>query len=154
MVAAASRIRLLLGASADGEETRPYIIAATNDRAEECYLARLAERINQIWLRKRSASPPGIIASTYGDLDKLAQLGGDYHGFVAILASMMGRSVPKYMDEVVKFAKSHKLDKQTAVAVCGPVTAEAATRLGIPVTIMPREYTLDALVESIAQHFK
>lgn len=121
IVAAASRICVLLGASPAGEETRPYIIAATNDRAEECYLARLAERINQIWMRKRSASPPGIIASTYGDLDKLAQLGGDYHGFVAILASMMGRSVPKYMDEVVKFAKSNKLDKQTAVAVFPPL---------------------------------
>jgi uroporphyrinogen III methyltransferase/synthase len=50
--------------------------------------------------------------------------------------------------------QSADLLQQTAVAVCGPVTAEAASRLGIPVTIMPREYTLDALVESIAQHFK
>ena len=43
--------------------------------------------------------------------------------------------------------------QQTKVAVCGPVTAEAATRLGIPVTIMPGEYTLDSLVETIAQHY-
>ena len=43
--------------------------------------------------------------------------------------------------------------QQTKVAVCGPVTAEAATRLGIPVTIMPGEYTLDSLVEAIAQHY-
>jgi uroporphyrinogen III methyltransferase/synthase len=50
--------------------------------------------------------------------------------------------------------QSVDLLQQTAVAVCGPVTAEAASRLGIPVTIMPSEYTLDALVESIAQHFK
>ena len=44
--------------------------------------------------------------------------------------------------------------QQTTVAVCGPVTAEAAGRLGIPVSIMPAEYTLDALVESIAQHYR
>jgi len=44
--------------------------------------------------------------------------------------------------------------QQTAVAVCGPVTAEAATRLGIPVSIMPTEYTLDALVDSIAAHYR
>jgi hypothetical protein len=38
---------------------------------------------------------------------------------------------------------------QTTVAVCGPVTAEAASRLGIPVAIMPPEYTLDAFVDAI-----
>jgi uroporphyrinogen III methyltransferase/synthase len=50
--------------------------------------------------------------------------------------------------------QSADLLHQTTVAVCGPVTAEAAGRLGIPVSIMPAEYTLDALVESIARHYK
>lgn len=50
--------------------------------------------------------------------------------------------------------QSADLLQQTAVAVCGPVTAEAAARLGIPVGVMPKEYTLDALVESIAAHFR
>jgi uroporphyrinogen-III synthase len=40
------------------------------------------------------------------------------------------------------------------VAVTGPVTAEAANRLGIGVSIMPTEYTLDALVDSIAAHYR
>jgi uroporphyrinogen III methyltransferase / synthase len=44
--------------------------------------------------------------------------------------------------------------QQTVVAVCGPVTAEAASRLGIGVSIMPTEYTLDALVDSIAAHYR
>ena len=44
--------------------------------------------------------------------------------------------------------------QQTVVAVCGPVTAEAASRLGIGVSIMPAEYTLDALVDSIAAHYR
>lgn len=50
--------------------------------------------------------------------------------------------------------QSADLLQQTTVAVCGPVTAEAATRLGIPVAIMPADYTLDALVESIAAHYR
>ena len=36
--------------------------------------------------------------------------------------------------------------QQTVVAVCGPVTAEAASPPGHRVSIMPAEYTLDALV--------
>lgn len=44
--------------------------------------------------------------------------------------------------------------RQTTVAVSGPVTADAAQRLGIPVTVMPQEYTLDAFVEAIAAHYR
>ena len=43
--------------------------------------------------------------------------------------------------------------QQTVVAVCGPVTAEAATRLGIPVTVMPSEFTIGALVQALADHY-
>ena len=43
--------------------------------------------------------------------------------------------------------------QQTHVAVCGPVTAEAAARLGVPVAIMPADYTLSALVQAIADHY-
>jgi uroporphyrinogen-III synthase len=44
--------------------------------------------------------------------------------------------------------------RQTEVAVCGPVTAEAAARLDIPVSIMPAEYTVGALVQAIAEHYR
>jgi uroporphyrinogen III methyltransferase / synthase len=44
--------------------------------------------------------------------------------------------------------------RQTEVAVCGPVTAEAAARLDIPVSIMPAEYTVGALVQAIADHYR
>jgi uroporphyrinogen III methyltransferase / synthase len=44
--------------------------------------------------------------------------------------------------------------QQTVVAVCGPVTAEAAARLGIPVTVMPQEYTIGALVQALAEHYR
>lgn len=42
---------------------------------------------------------------------------------------------------------------RTAVAVIGPVTAEAAAQLGIPVAIQPATYTIAALVDAIAAHF-
>jgi uroporphyrinogen III methyltransferase / synthase len=41
----------------------------------------------------------------------------------------------------------------TAVASIGPVTAEAAEQLGIATAIMPGEYTIDALVGAIVDHF-
>jgi uroporphyrinogen III methyltransferase/synthase len=44
--------------------------------------------------------------------------------------------------------------QQTVVAVCGPVTAEAAARLGIPVTLMPKEYTVGALVQALSDHYR
>jgi uroporphyrinogen III methyltransferase/synthase len=42
---------------------------------------------------------------------------------------------------------------KTIVASIGPVTAEAAQQLGIRTTVMPREYTIPALVGAIVEHF-
>jgi uroporphyrinogen III methyltransferase/synthase len=44
--------------------------------------------------------------------------------------------------------------RSTVVACIGPVTAEAAERLGIHATVVPSEYTLSALVRAVVQHFK
>ena len=41
----------------------------------------------------------------------------------------------------------------TLVACIGPVTAEAAEQYGIKTAIMPKEYTIPALVDAIVQHF-
>ena len=43
--------------------------------------------------------------------------------------------------------------RRTVVACIGPVTTDAATGLGIPVTIQPSTYTVAALVDAIASHF-
>jgi uroporphyrinogen III methyltransferase/synthase len=43
--------------------------------------------------------------------------------------------------------------RNTAVAVIGPVTAQAAQQLGIRVSIQPATYTVPALVDAIAAHF-
>ncbi|HKY20974.1 MAG TPA: uroporphyrinogen-III C-methyltransferase [Vicinamibacterales bacterium] len=42
----------------------------------------------------------------------------------------------------------------TIVACIGPVTAEAAEQYGIKTTIMPKEYTIPALVDAIVEHFR
>jgi len=42
----------------------------------------------------------------------------------------------------------------TKVAAIGPVTAEAAEQYGIHTSIMPKEYTIPALVEAIVEHFR
>jgi uroporphyrinogen III methyltransferase/synthase len=44
--------------------------------------------------------------------------------------------------------------RKTAVASIGPVTAEAAEQYGIKTSIMPKEYTIPALVEAIVNYFK
>jgi uroporphyrinogen III methyltransferase/synthase len=41
----------------------------------------------------------------------------------------------------------------TVVACIGPVTAEAAKRLGIETHVLPREFTLPALVEAVVGYF-
>ncbi len=43
--------------------------------------------------------------------------------------------------------------KTTVVATIGPVTAEAATQLGIAVTVRPATFTVPALVDAIAAHY-
>ena len=43
--------------------------------------------------------------------------------------------------------------RKTVVAVIGPVTADAAVQLGIPVTIQPASYTIPALVDAIVDHY-
>ena len=42
----------------------------------------------------------------------------------------------------------------TLVASIGPVTAEAARRLGVVTTIQPSTYTAPALADEIARHFE
>ena len=42
---------------------------------------------------------------------------------------------------------------ETAVAVIGPVTREAAQLLGLQPTIAPQESTVPALVDAIRRHF-
>jgi uroporphyrinogen III methyltransferase/synthase len=57
------------------------------------------------------------------------------------------------------FAKIHGADqvsdllRHTVVATIGPVTADAARQLGVPVTVQPKTYTIPALVDAIAAYY-
>ena len=42
--------------------------------------------------------------------------------------------------------------RKTVVAAIGPVTAEAAARLGIETSVQPTTYTVPALVDAIVNH--
>jgi uroporphyrinogen III methyltransferase/synthase len=44
--------------------------------------------------------------------------------------------------------------ESTAIACIGPITAKTAEEHGLTVHIMPREYTISALVEAIRRHFQ
>ena len=50
--------------------------------------------------------------------------------------------------------QSPDLLNATKVASIGPVTAEAAEQYGIKTAIMPKEYTIPALVQAIVDHFR
>jgi uroporphyrinogen III methyltransferase/synthase len=50
--------------------------------------------------------------------------------------------------------QSPDLLNATKVASIGPVTAEAAEQYGIKTAIMPKEYTIPALVQAIVEHFR
>lgn len=44
--------------------------------------------------------------------------------------------------------------RKTAIACIGPITAQTAREHGLDIDIMPSEYTIDALVNSIRDHFE
>ncbi len=56
--------------------------------------------------------------------------------------------------ELLGREQAQDLLQQTTVACVGPVTAEAASQLGIQTTIMPGEYTIPALVDAIVEHYR
>lgn len=44
--------------------------------------------------------------------------------------------------------------RKTAVAAIGPVTKRALEKLGVKVDVMPKEYTIEAMVDSLVSHFR
>jgi uroporphyrinogen III methyltransferase/synthase len=63
-------------------------------------------------------------------------------------------SAVRNMVRVLGAEPAADLLQSTVVASIGPVTAEAATQLNIRTTIMPREYTVPALVDAIVEYFE
>jgi len=56
--------------------------------------------------------------------------------------------------ELMGRKEARELTAGIPVASIGPITAETARDLGIQTTVMPREYTIPALVEALAEYFR
>ena len=63
-------------------------------------------------------------------------------------------STVKNFVQIFGAEQSADLLNATTVASIGPVTAEAAEQYGIKTAIMPKEYTIPALVQAIVDHFR
>jgi uroporphyrinogen III methyltransferase / synthase len=63
-------------------------------------------------------------------------------------------STVKNFVQIFGAEQAQDLLNATTVASIGPVTAEAAEQYGIKTAIMPKEYTIPALVDAIVEHFK
>ncbi len=63
-------------------------------------------------------------------------------------------STVKNFVQVFGVEQAPDLLNATTVAAIGPVTAEAADQYGIKIDIVPKEYTIPALVDAIVEHFK
>lgn len=56
--------------------------------------------------------------------------------------------------EMVGVEEAQKLIAEVPIASIGPITADKARSFGIETTVMPKEYTIPALVEALAEFFK
>jgi len=103
-------------------------------------------------LRDAGAIVTEVIA--YRTILEDAQREGDPDIYGMLLEGRIDVATFTSPSAIRNFAKIHGADqvadllKNTVVATIGPVTADAARQLGIPVTIQPKTYTVPALVYS------
>jgi uroporphyrinogen III methyltransferase/synthase len=108
-------------------------------------------------LREAGAVVTEVIA--YRTILEDAQREGDPDIYGMLLEGRIDVATFTSPSAIRNFAKIHGADqvadllKNTVVATIGPVTADAARQLGIPVTIQPRTYTIPALVDAIAAYY-
>jgi uroporphyrinogen III methyltransferase/synthase len=108
-------------------------------------------------LREAGADVTEVIA--YRTILEDAQREGDPDIYGMLLDGRIDVATFTSPSAIRNFAKIYGADqvadllKNTVVATIGPVTADAARQLGIPVTIQPKTYTVRALVDAIAAHY-
>jgi uroporphyrinogen III methyltransferase / synthase len=108
-------------------------------------------------LREAGADVTEVIA--YRTILEDAQREGDPDIYGMLLEGRIDVATFTSPSAIRNFAKIYGADqvadllKNTVVATIGPVTADAARQLGIPVTIQPKTYTVPALVDAIAAHY-
>ena len=108
-------------------------------------------------LREAGADVTEVVA--YRTILEDAQREGDPDIYGMLLDGRIDVATFTSPSAIRNFAKIYGADqvadllKNTVVATIGPVTADAARQLGIPVTIQPKTYTVPALVDAIAAHY-
>ena len=108
-------------------------------------------------LREAGAVVTEVVA--YRTILEDAQREGDPDIYGMLLEGKIDVATFTSPSAIRNFAKIHGAEqvadllKNTVVATIGPVTADAARQLGIPVTIQPKTYTVPALVDAIAAHY-
>jgi uroporphyrinogen III methyltransferase/synthase len=119
--------------------------------------ADIAREILAEELRKAGAVVTEVAA--YRTLREPLATEGDHDIYKMLLDGRIDVVMFTSASTVRNFAKSLGEDQvadllhSTVVACIGPVTAEAAQRLGIRADVMPKEYTVPALVQAIVDHF-
>jgi uroporphyrinogen III methyltransferase / synthase len=108
-------------------------------------------------LRDAGAIVTEVIA--YRTILEDAQREGDPDIYGMLLEGRIDVATFTSPSAIRNFAKIHGAEqvadllKNTVVATIGPVTADAARQLGIPVAIQPKTYTVPALVAAIAEYY-
>ncbi|MBE3034552.1 MAG: uroporphyrinogen-III C-methyltransferase [Actinobacteria bacterium] len=108
-------------------------------------------------LRHAGAEVEDVIA--YRTLAGGAERDGDHDVYRMLLDRQIDAVTFTSASTVRNFVKlfGHEqavdLLRGTVVASIGPVTAEAAERLGITTTVMPARYTIPDLVDALVEHF-
>lgn len=108
-------------------------------------------------LREAGAAVTEVIA--YRTILEDAQRESDPDVYGMLLEGKIDVATFTSPSAIRNFAKIHGAEqvadllKHTVVATIGPVTADAAKQLGVPVTIQPKTYTVPALVDAIAAYY-
>lgn len=72
-------------------------------------------------------------------------------GVIDVITFTSSSTVTNFLDQIGPELRPH-LDRVT-IACIGPITANTAQENGLKVTIVPKQYTVDALVTAIADHY-
>jgi len=109
-------------------------------------------------LRKQGAEVTEVIA--YRTIAAEAEREGEPDIYRMLLerridvVTFTSASAVRHFVRVLGAEPAADLLRTTVVASIGPVTAEAASQSGIQTTVMPSSYTVPALVDAIADHFR
>lgn len=117
--------------------------------------AKVAREIIPDGLRKLGAEVTVAVAyenvKPAGDLERIKKLFED--GKIAAVTFTSSSTVNNFV-EILGQKEYKKVLTGAVIACIGPVTAKTAEEYGIKTDIMPKDYTIPALVEAMVEYFK